>query len=183
MDRKFSKPLPVKIFLGIISSEVALFEELLPLLEKMLGPSDIKGPVWPWEHTDYYKKEMGENLKKQFIFFHKLADPGTIADIKLKTVELEKKYLNNEGGRRVNLDPGYLDSARVVLVSTDDYSHRVYIGKGIYGEATLIYSGNDFQILPYTYPDFRLKEYHALFKKARSIYQTGLKSLPAARQA
>jgi len=171
MSKKFSTPLPVKIFVGMISSETALFEELFPVLEKELGPSDMKSPVWQWRHTDYYTKEMGENLNRQFIFFHKLTDPGIIADIKLKTVEIEKRYLNKEGGRRINLDPGYLDSARVVLVSTDDYSHRVYMGKGIYGETTLIYSGDDFQNLPYTYPDFRLKEYHNLFKEARKVYK------------
>ncbi|MBI5675161.1 MAG: DUF4416 family protein [Nitrospirae bacterium] len=51
------------------------------------------------------------------------------------------------------------------------------MGKGIYGEVTLVYSGNDYQILPYTYPDFRFKEYQDLFKKARRLYQSEMESL------
>ncbi|MEF9438066.1 MAG: DUF4416 family protein, partial [Candidatus Mariimomonas ferrooxydans] len=60
---------------------------------------------------------------------------------------------------------------RVVLVSAKDFSHRVYLGNGIYGEVTLVYSGNAYQILPYTYPDFRNEECHDLFKKAREGYK------------
>ena len=191
-------PAPVKLFTGMISSDTSLLEKLKEKLQNLFGPTDLGSPVWEWEHTDYYAKEMGTGLKRQFIFFERLINPEDIAEIKLKTIEMEKQYLygnpslppfdkggqwgdfGKEGqggmgrfisGRRINLDPGYLDSSKVVLVSTKDYSHRIYLGKGIYGEVTLIYSGKSYQVLPYTYPDFRTQEYFELFKKARELYK------------
>lgn len=166
---KVTLPRPVKLFIGMLSNNPSLFERLKPELEDLFGVCDMEGPVWEWRHTDYYEKEMGEGLKRKFLFFQGLIEPNNIAKIKLKTNELERDYLNEKGGRRINLDPGYLDEARVVLVSTKDYSHRLYLGHGIYGEVTLIYSKDAYHPLPYTYPDFRSEEYRELFMKARNI--------------
>ncbi len=171
MNERRDNPHPVKLFVGMLSQDVSLFKELKDKLQNIYGPSDMESPVWEWNHTDYYLKEMGVGLKRQFIFFQNLINPGSISNIKLKTIELEKQYLNENKGRRINLDPGYLDSAKIVLVSTKDFSHRIHLGKGIYGEVTLIYSGNNYQILPYTYPDFRAQKYWDIFKKAREIYK------------
>lgn len=164
-------PHPVKLFIGMLSQDAALFDQLKEGLQKIFGSVDMESPVWSWEHTEYYSKEMGTGLKRQFIFFHELINPEAVAEIKLKAIEFEKEYLNENGGRRINLDPGYLDSAKIVLVSTKDYSHRIYLAKGIYGEVTLIYSGKDYQILPFTYPDFRTSEYLDIFRKVREIYK------------
>jgi len=170
-----SNPRPVKLFIGMLSQDISLFETLKKELQNIYASLDLESPVWQWEHTDYYSKEMGEGLKRKFVFFQKLINPEAIAEIKLKTIELEREYLNDKGNRRINLDPGYLDSAKVVLVSTKDYSHRIYLGKGIYGEVTLIYSGKTYQPLPYTYPDFRTQEYFEAFKKARELYKAEIK--------
>ncbi|MBI4687041.1 MAG: DUF4416 family protein, partial [Nitrospirae bacterium] len=143
-------------------------------LSEIFGHIDMQSPVWEWNHTDHYLNEMGAGLKRKFIFFKNLISPGDISEIKLKTTDMEGQYINEHGGRRINIDPGYLDSARIVLVSTKDYSHRVYIGNGIYGETTLIYSGKDYQILPYTYPDFRMPERLEVFRNARKIYKASL---------
>jgi hypothetical protein len=171
MKKVLSKPHPVKLFIGMLSQDISLFDELKGRLMKIYGPLDMESPVWPWKHTDYYLKEMGAGLKRQFVFFQKLINIGSILEIKLRTVELEKQYLNESNGRKINLDPGYLDSARVILVSTKDFSHRIYIRNGIYGEATLIYSGNNYQTLPYTYPDFKTKKCFDTFKNARELYK------------
>ncbi|GBE04742.1 MAG TPA: DUF4416 family protein [Nitrospirae bacterium] len=171
MSKVRSAPLPVKLFIGMISREVSLFERLKDELQKLYGPLDMQSPVWDWAHTDYYLNEMGEGLKRQFIFFKELIDPGAVSAIKLKTIELENQHLNENKGRWINIDPGYLDSARVVLVSAKDFSHRVYIGNSIYAEATLVYSGNNYQTMPYTYPDFMTDKCFELFKKARALYK------------
>lgn len=183
-----SNPKPVKLFIGMISQDISLFERLKGDLISLFGPSDMESPVWQWEHTDYYLKEMGAGLKRRFVFFQRLINPKDIVEIKLKTIEFEKQYLNEnnppsppfskegmggfKGGRRINLDPGYLNSAKVVLVSAKDFSHRIYLDNGIYGEVTLIYSGNAYHTLPYTFPDFRTQEYLDIFKKARELYKT-----------
>jgi len=170
---KIIEPHPVKLFIGMLSQDMSLIEQLTGSLQNIFGPIDLASPVWPWEHTRYYEKEMGEGLKRKFIFFEKLIYPGAVADIKLKTMELEKQYLNEKGGREINLDPGYLDAAKIVLASTKDFSHRIYLDKGIYGEVTLIYSGKDYQSLPYTFPDYRTSEYWDIFKAARELFKTG----------
>jgi len=174
-------PKLVKLFIGMLSREIFLFDELKERLKENLGPIDLESPIWEWNYTNYYSKEMGTGLKRKFVFFQGLISPESIAEVKLKTIEIEGKYKRELGGfrgrRRINIDPGYLDLAKIVLVSTKDYSHRIYLGKGIYGEVTLIYSGNTYQSLPYTYPDFRTQEYRDMFKKARNIYKTGLEEM------
>jgi hypothetical protein len=168
---KITEPKPVKLFVGMLSNNVSLFEELKTALQKLFGDVDIGSDIWPWEHTEYYEKEMGPVLKRQFIFFEKLINPGSIAKIKLQTIELERQHLTANNKRKINLDPGYLDSSKLVLVSTKNYSHRIYLGNGMYGEVTLIYSGNTYQTLPYTYPDYRTPGYLEVFQKAREIYK------------
>jgi len=175
MSKLRLNPEPVKLFIGMISGEICMFDTLRKKLAELYGGIDLESPVMEWSHTDHYLKEMGADLKRKFIFFENLINPEIITEIKLKTTEIEGQYLNKTGGRRINIDPGYLDSARVVMVSTKDYSHRVYLGKGIYGEAALIYSGKNYQTLPYTYPDFKTQEYFALFKEAREKYKTAIK--------
>jgi hypothetical protein len=168
---------PVKLFTGMLSQDTALFNKLSEKLAVVYGAIDIESPVWPWEHTTYYEKEMGAGLKRKFVFFEKLIHPGEIAGIKSKTVELEKQYLNESGGRIINLDPGYLDAAKLVLATTKDFAHRIYLSNGIYGEVTLIYSGKNYQSLPYTFPDYRTDDYLEVFRKAREIYKTQTRNL------
>ena len=81
----------------------------------------------------------------------------------------------SSSGRKINLDPGYLDAAKLVLVSTKNFSHRIYLSNGIYGEVTLIYSGKNYRSLPYTFPDYKTDEYLEVFKKARERYKEQVK--------
>jgi hypothetical protein len=171
-----TNPGPVKLFIGMLSKEISLFDELTRKLKSMYGIPDLESPVWPWEHSAYYTDEMGAELNRKFVFFKQLIEPGTISGIKLKTNELEQQYLNERGGRRINLDPGYLDSAKLVLVSAKDFSHRIYLDHGIYGEVTLIYAKNDYQPLLYTYSDYKSEEYLAVFRKARTLYKETTKN-------
>jgi hypothetical protein len=173
---KVSYIIPVKLLIGMLSQDIAVLEHAAAELQKYFGPRDLISPVWQWNHTRYYEKEMGKDLKRQFIFFAKLFNPGEIADIKLRTNELEQQFCNDLGGRSVNLDPGYLDAAKLVLASTKDFSHRIYIGKGIYGEVTLSYTGGHYTPLPHTFPDYRTEEYRGLFDKARELYRQQLKN-------
>ncbi len=172
-----TEPGPVKLIIGMLSQDTSLFEAIKDNLQQEYGPLDIESNVLQWEHTQYYEKEMGAGLKRQFVFFRDLIHPGIIADIKLKTDETEKKHLNKRSGRIINLDPGYLDTAKLVLATTKDFSHRIYLNKGIYGEVTLIYSGGFYQALPYTFPDYRTKEYMDIFEQARGLYKKQIQAL------
>jgi len=163
-------PQPVMLFVGMLSGEVALLEELDRGLQENFGPVLYRSDDLPWNYTAYYRKELGDRIFRRFLFFRDLIPPDRIAGIKLDTNKMEQRYLREEKGelfRRINLDPGYLDLPKVVLVSTKDYSHRLYLSSGIYGELTLTNVGGGFQPLPYTYPDYRAAETVRIFNTLR----------------
>ena len=165
-------PAPVKLFVGMISGRTPLFDEVRQPLVARFGPIDLESPVYPWTHTTYYEKELGPDLKRQFLFFKQLVPPDALPEIKRHTNELEQQWAQAipQGNRRqINLDPGYLAPSKLVLATTKDYSHRIHLRDGIYAEVTLMYQGKSFIPLPHTYPDFRSEEYIALFNEARRL--------------
>jgi hypothetical protein len=166
---QFAKP--VKLFIGMLSNEVELLNLIEEELQLSYGVIDLKSPMWQWNFTRYYDKEMGHGLLRRFVFFNELIMPENLLEIKLKTIELENRYLNARLGRRINLDPGYLNLAKIVLASTKDFSHRVYFGKGIYGEVTLYYQKGVYKPLPYTFPDYQSEAYLTLFEQARQLFK------------
>jgi len=172
-------PTPVKLFVGMLSPEIELFEICTDLLSAEYGPIDYRSEILPWRVTDYYQDEMGTGILRKFIFFERLVDPAVLATTKLLTNSIEARYSTTGGNavrRRVNLDPGYVTEAKVVLASTKDFSHRVYLGLGIYAEVTLYYAtrGKTFLSFDHTYPDFRTKETLDMFNRAREILRTTL---------
>ena len=94
---------------------------------------------------------MGDEIWRQYLAFDALMAPDELADLKRLTNRLEDRW-RGRSGRAVNLDPGYLDLLRVVLASTKDAAHRVAIGDGIYGEATLHFAGGAFSPGPTRIP-------------------------------
>lgn len=158
----------VKLFAGILFSDKGYIDIIRDKLSSTLGPIDLTSPTWPWKHSSYYEKEMGTDLERVFFFFERPIHPDQLPDIKIMTNELEMGLFSDENLLRpVNIDPGYITLAKVVLASTKDYSHRIYIGKGIYAEVTLFYENKTFRPFPYTYPDYRSDEYITLFNMAR----------------
>jgi len=116
---------------------------------------------------------MGAGIKRQFVSFTRLILTEQLPAIKLLTNEIEQDLALN-GKRRVNIDPGYLNLAKVVLATTKDYSHRLYLGQGIYGEVTLTYAKGKFNPFPWTYPDYQTQAYRQFFEEIREIYKNQL---------
>jgi hypothetical protein len=179
---KTRDPLPVKLFIGMLSSDPALFNECTKIICEKYGPVDYQSEVLPWDKTDYYQDEMGEGIVRKFIFFERLMDPGDLPKVKLFTNEIEKDFALRTGTttrRRINLDPGYVTEAKVVLATTKDFAHRVYIGSNIYAEVTLRYNTRDrhFTHCDYTYPDYRTDAYQTVFIKARDLLREALHNL------
>ncbi|MCC6544900.1 MAG: DUF4416 family protein, partial [Nitrospirae bacterium] len=142
-------------------------------LSSALGPIDMESPVWTWSNSTYYEKEMGTDLKRTFLFYERPITPDQLADIKHITNEMEKGSgmdTANLPERPINIDPGYLTLAKVVLASAKDYAHRIYIGKGIYAEVTLIYRDKTFNSMSHTYPDYGSDDYIAMFNMARERF-------------
>lgn len=163
---------PAKLFCGLIGHS---FDEPIEELTKQFGKVESRRDPIPFSYTNYYKDEMGENLIRDWIVFKKLIEEENIGNIKIFTCEIERKLsINNR--RTVNIDPGYVNLSRVILTSTKDYSHRIYLGKGILAEVTLIYKQKKFTPLPWTYPDYR--DNIDFFQKIRELYANSLSNTP-----
>jgi hypothetical protein len=177
--REIRSPIPVKLFIGMLSPEPELFDICADILCKEYGPIDYQSEIIPWTNSEFYQKEMGSGIVRKFIFFEQLRDPGDLPAIKLNTVRIEKNLAIQtvkKARRRINLDPGYVTEAKVVLATTKDYTHRLYIGDGIYAEVTLRYITKDRSFTPfdYTYLDYRSGTYKTAFNKARNLLRSAL---------
>ncbi|HSV27059.1 MAG TPA: DUF4416 family protein, partial [Sedimentisphaerales bacterium] len=134
------------------------------------GEADFTSDVWQFCQTDYYRDETGEAILRQFVTFDRLINPGDLAAIKHRTNAIEQRLageLDAAVPRPVNLDPGYIEPSKLVLASTKNFSHRIYIGSKMWAEVTLIYSSG-WTVLPWTFPDYRLGRYHEFFDKVRT---------------
>ncbi len=173
---RIRSPQPVKLIVPMLSAHTKLLEDAREALVARFGPTDLVSAHLPFEYTTYYRAELGASLQRQFLSFERLIDPGELAAIKTYSNMLEEEWRVEER-RRVNLDPGYLTPAKLVLASTKDYAHRVYIGEGVYAEVTLAYRGGDFRSWPWTYPDYQSESYLCILRKIREIYMFQLKAL------
>jgi hypothetical protein len=143
------------------------------------GSADFTSDIWSFDKTDYYKEQMGTRILRQFLSIERLIAPGKLAKIKILTNKLEQKLartLSLPLPRPVNLDPGIIEPSKLVLATTKNYSHRIYIGKKMYAEVTLIYDKGGWQPLSHTYPDYRQQCYFDFFDKVRNRLMEQLKS-------
>lgn len=162
------KPLPVKLFCGLIGPEDR-FAEALTCLELEFGPVDFGSRPAPFDFTDYYIDEMGPDLTRKWITFAGLKERAYLALAKHIAVGIEER-LSRHGSRTVNIDPGYVDDAQVVLSTAKNFAHRIYIGMGYYAEPTLVYVKGHFRPLEWTYPDYKGPAAMEFFERARTTY-------------
>jgi hypothetical protein len=171
------EPLPAKLILGLILAQEAPVVAVRQQLEAAYGRIDLETALLPFVATRFYEREMGPALQRLFWSFEALIRPDTLAGIKRETNAVERTFALNTGQgwcRRVNLDPGYLDLAKLVLATTKDRQHRLYLGQGIYAEVTLRYTRGRFVPWEWTYPDYRIPEYVAFFDAVRRRYRQQL---------
>ena len=172
------KQLPVKLFVGILTSTPSILPRVEERLAAIIGPFDGRSESFPFDRTHYYDEEMGTPIYRCFLSFAELIDASEIAAIKIKTNELESALAGEaSGGRRpVNLDPGYLEQSKVVLASTKNFFHRILISEGIYAEVTLHYQDGRWRDFPWTFPDYKSGQYHPYFSSLRELYREQLKA-------
>jgi len=165
---------PVKLFSSIFSQDINIIDKSKKELIKKLGPIDYESKVLDFNYTTYYENEFGNKLKRIFVSFKKLIPSDQLWRIKIQTNKIEEGLKFKEK-RQVNIDPGYISQANLILATTKPYSHRIYIEKGIYQEVTMIFQDSTFQPLPWTYPDYQDKENIETFLSIRSILNQQLK--------
>ena len=230
---QISKPKPVNLIIGVLTSIPELLRQIDKTLEGYFGPIDLRSDILPFNFTEYYNEEMGKGIQRQFYSFEKLIMPDEIATIKVQTNHIEesiassKKYFleqcsrnqvapptsppceggdfvvsaqsSDEGGvknldktypsiigkkiplpckaikRPINIDPGYMNESRLILASTKDFSHRIYLRDGIYAEVTLNYRRGRYESFPWTFPDYKSSDYQNFFLTVRELYVKKLK--------
>jgi hypothetical protein len=166
-------PKPAKYFVGLLSSEVELLDSVEIDLIAIFGAIDTRSEILPWNLSRFYENQMGVGLFRRFVSFFRLDSPGNLADVKRQAQEVEGRYRSGgtqHTGRRVNIDPGYLETGKVVLASTKNAAQRIYLRSGIYGETTLHYYDGAFHACPHTYPDYLWVETLSFLTSVRSVY-------------
>ena len=166
-------PNRVKLIVSAFAPGDALLSEARGALVKEWGPIDFESGLLTFAHTTYYEAEYGTGLVRRIWAFEPLVAPEALAAIKLRTNELENGWAA-DGKRKVNLDSGYVSMSKLVLATTKNYDHRVYLGRGIYAEVTLHYRSGAFRPWPWTYPDYASAEYCELFAQIRRLYVSQL---------
>jgi hypothetical protein len=146
-------PRPAKLVVGVIVKDRGLFPGIAGELQAAFGACDMVSPWLAFDRTSYYAKEMGAPLWRRMLAFRRLIEQDRLAEVKRTTNAMEQARCP-DGRREANIDPGYLLLERLVLATGKNYSHRVYIGGGIYADLTLIYQRGAYRALPWTYPDY-----------------------------
>lgn len=140
--------------MGLLYSDPERRERALEYVCEHFGPLDFLSQPEPFSYTTYYEKEMGKGIQRQVASFLNLVSQESLSEIKHITNGIESR-VSVDGKRRVNIDPGILSEERFVLATGKNYTHRIYLGKGIYADLTLIFQKGAYRALPWTYPDYR----------------------------
>jgi hypothetical protein len=146
-------PLPAKLVAGLLLARRERFTSLAVEMAAAFGRIDLVSAWMPFDYTQYYAEEMGTGLFRRMLAFQPLVAPERLPHVKLATNAIEQACAQ-DGRRTVNIDPGILSLERFVLATGKNFTHRIYLGQGIYADLTLIYHRGAFQTLPWTYPDY-----------------------------
>ncbi len=157
----------VKLFAGFLYPDEDTFSSALDRLQALWGDVQHISSTFSFEHTDYYA-QISPHLLRRFASFCGLRHAGKLSRWKQQAIETERQ---SGTPRRINIDPGYIDGARVVLASTKDHAHRIYLRDGIYAEVTLRFRQGGWLPFDYTFPDFRSGAYDAFLGLVREDWK------------
>jgi hypothetical protein len=163
-------PPPVLLIMAVISREAAVRDWARDWGVSQFGPLCFESEPFDFIETEYYRTTMGEDLKKVFMAFERLVAPDVLPQIKVLTNAAESvcaAQFVSDVPRPLNLDPGLISESKLVLASTKDHAHRIYLGMGIFGELTLRFSHRTWQPFDWTYPDYRREDFHRFFSTCR----------------
>ena len=169
-------PKGVKLAMSFIFSRGEDFTAAVAEADGKYGPLDLVSEPFSFHFTDYYEKEMGKGLWRRMVGFEPFIAPEQLVSVKLWANRVENQTLDERGGRRVNIDPGYVAGSKFILATGKDYTHRIYLGEGIYGDLTLIFRKGNLSPLPWTYPDYASQPLIGLLEGIRKRYLWQLKN-------
>jgi len=159
-----------QLFVALAARSAADLNQACQTLADHFGSPALASACYSYDdYTRYYEAEMGSGLQKKLVAFARPFEPDQLAEVKLLVNDFEKQWSEN-GKRRVNLDPGYLNAWQVVLASHKNNAHRIYLGRGVFCELTLLFRDGQFEPLPWTYPDYRSALVLSYFQHLRSEF-------------
>jgi hypothetical protein len=160
----------VKLFCGLIFGQTAVAAKAKVFLGDHFSSIDSQSAIIPFALTDYYQIEMGAPLFRQFVSFAELLAPEKLPEIKIFTNRLEKQSARL-GKRTINLDPGYMSDANVIIATSKNHYHRVPLKRGIYAHLEYILKNKQISFLPWTYPDFQTEAYVDFFRQLYILFK------------
>lgn len=174
---EIKNPQPVLLFMAVFGYEDEGFQWAKRRAESVFGPIVRESELFRFDSfTSYYASTMGTVLPKRLWSFRNLIDPSELPTIKRTTNDWENEYKLVHDRRKdrtlgitrpINLDPGYLDLGKLVLASTKDHAHRIYLSQGIFAETTLIFTQKQWKSLPWSYPDYQSAGYQSFLSECR----------------
>jgi hypothetical protein len=170
---------PVLLFVAVFSRHPEAIAWGKTKLESTWGQIALESPVFDFRETSFYEATMGAELKKQLWAFERTIEPQTLPALKHQTNVWEEDYRQGHDHaepRPLNLDPGYVTEAKLVLATTKDRDHRLFLADGIFGEVTLFFRQGAWQSRPWTYPDYQRAEYHQFLSQCREYLRVKLRS-------
>jgi hypothetical protein len=127
-------------------------------LSSSYGPIALTSPDFDFHYTRYYEASMGPGLRKRFLAFERMVEADCLAPVKRHTIALEQQLAATglfPEARPLNIDPGLVQLGKLLLASTKDQAHRIYLRDGIFAEVTLRFHAGAFEPWPWTYADYR----------------------------
>jgi len=171
-----ARPDPAKLVVGVFTKDTDIIEDVAQKLVDRFGDVDLVSRLLEFDYTDYYTDEFGAPLYRRVFSFSRLIDQQDLPAIKIFTNKIEHD-LGQDNKRLINIDPGYMLPEKFVLATGKNYSHRIYIGEGIYADLTLMYQNKTFQTLPWTYPDYADEPMQSFLMQIRERYMLDLKTV------
>ena len=155
---------------GILWNKEVHKLKALDRFQEKFNKIHLESPTFTFQST-FYNQEMGNFLKKSFLFFNTKIKSEDLWQVKTISNQIEAELsLNNQ--RQINLDPGALSNFHLILLSTKPYAHRIPLKKGIWAEQCYLFEKNKVKTLPWTYPDYQSDLAKEFFLKARSLCMT-----------
>ena len=167
---------PGKALIGVLFQKDDIYHQFLRHLEAIEVEIELESEIYKFDSTDYYQEEMGSGLYRIFLSLKGLYPVEQSVSLKNETNSWENEW-KEAGKRTLNLDPGYLDLHKVVLLSAKEGPQKFYLGRGIWSDLNLIRKSGRFEALPWTFPDLRESRYHSFFERVRENLKLDLKSI------
>mgnify|MGYP005697226419 CR=1 FL=1 len=164
-----SSPKDTILFFGVLFNSDYKIDKFLSISKQKYGNYFYK-EINYFPMAQYYSSEMGEQdkLSRAFMIFTTPYKREELIETKLWANELELKFSKNNN-RLINIDPGYISLENCILSTCKSYSHRVYLGDGVYSELVYQYINSQMEPLDWTYPDYLEDEVKNLFKWSRNL--------------